>query len=146
MPMPDSLVRYWTADAGVRVLDSLATVAQHGDFTANNIGITRSGIVVFDWADFGVVELPGFDLATLVLSMTGFEPARVLQLLAGTDPSLVLFTESACARLGLSHTMFRALLPLYLAVFLSLKSQFGTGIRHKVATALAHVSNACITH
>ena len=141
-PIPDGLVRHWTGGAGVRVLDSLDTVAQHGDFTANNIGVTRAGLVVFDWADFGAVELPGFDLATLLLSMTGFEPARVLRLLTGTDPSLVRFAESACARLDLSYSVFRTLLPLYLAVFLSLKSQFATGIRHKVATALAHVGDA----
>jgi len=124
------------------VLDSLGTVAQHGDFTANNIGITRAGIVVFDWADFGA----GFDLATLLLSMTGFEPARVGRLVTGTEPSLSRFAESACGRLGLPYPVFRTLLPLYLAVFLSLKSQFGTGIRHQVATALAHVSDARITH
>jgi len=146
-PIPDGLIRHWTSTAGGRVLDSLGTVAQHGDFTANNIGITRAGIVVFDWADFGAVELPGFDLATLLLSMTGFEPARVGRLVTGTEPSLSRFAESACARLGLPHPLFRTLLPLYLAVFLSLKSQFGTGIRQQVATALAHVSNnARMTH
>jgi hypothetical protein len=145
-PIPDGLIRHWTAGAGARVLDSLTTVAQHGDFTVNNIGITRAGLVVFDWADFGAVEIPGFDLATLLLSMTDFEPARVLPLLTGTDRSLVLFTESACKRLSLPYPAFRTLLPLYLAIFLSLKSQFATGIRHKVATALAHVSNAAITH
>jgi hypothetical protein len=37
-------------------------------------------------------------------------------------------------------------LPLYLAVFLALKSQFATDIRHKVAAALAHVGDARITH
>jgi len=145
-PIPDDLVRHWTGDEGVRVLDSLDAVQQHSDFTANNIGVTRAGLVVFDWADFGAVELPGFDLATLLLSMTCFEPARVLRLVTGTDPSLVRFAESACARLNLAYGAFRALLPLYLAVFLALKSQFGTGIRHKVAAALAHVGNARITH
>jgi hypothetical protein len=145
-PIPDWVLEPWTRADGAAMLDALPVVAQHGDFTQNNIGIAPRGIVVFDWADFGQVELPGFDLATLVMSLTGFDVERIGRLWQAHDDPLGHFVHAACGRLGLGCNEFRALLPLYLAVFLSLKSDYALVIRLKAAAALDELTRLHTRH
>jgi hypothetical protein len=135
-PIARHALRSWLSGDRARQLDELAIVAQHGDFTANNIGITDPGVVVFDWADFGAVELPGFDLATLLLSLTGFDAGRAYAALDGAEEPVGNLIHAAGERLGLERHRFHDLLPLYLAVFLALKSDYAAGIRLKAAAAL----------
>jgi hypothetical protein len=145
-PIPGQVLDAWSSGAGARLLDALPVVAQHGDFTANNIGVAPPGVVVFDWSDFGRVELPGFDLATLVLSLTGFDVKRISGLLRGPEDPLADFVQAACDRLRLDRDDLISLLPLYLAVFLSLKSNYSSTIRLEVAAALDELMQHHASH
>ena len=70
----------------------------------------------------------------------GAEPVRVAPGLSAAaiepEEALADFVHAACDRLHLDRDSLRALLPLYLAVFLSLKSDYASAIRLKVAAAL----------
>jgi hypothetical protein len=55
----------------------LSYVRQHGDLVANNVGVTARGIVIFDWEDFGRVELPGFDIALFLASCLDYNPVML---------------------------------------------------------------------
>lgn len=50
---------------------------QHSDLAINNFGRTASGFVIFDWEDYGAVNLPGFDFVVLLASGYQFEAGRI---------------------------------------------------------------------
>jgi aminoglycoside phosphotransferase (APT) family kinase protein len=53
----------------------LPRVAQHGDFTLGNLLARPSGaVVVVDWEEFGLVRMPGYDLAVLFSNLPGHNP------------------------------------------------------------------------
>jgi len=116
-------------------LDRLPHIRQHGDFVLNNLGLTPTGLVVFDWEDFGRISLPGLDLCTLLASDTGFDAARLLAIVDGSReppdvPALVV--QQSCPGMGLTPELFRQLVPLYLIVFLDLKMDYGVAITRTV--------------
>jgi hypothetical protein len=129
-------------------IDKLPHVYQHGDFVVNNLGLAAAGLVVFDWEDFARIELAGFDLCTLIASDTAFDPNVLRQIMlcngrAGERYSKLL--NEACASIGLEPQMFRRLIPLYLAIFLDLKSDrqnYGPAIRQLVRKAIHRVGAA----
>jgi hypothetical protein len=59
-------------------------VPQHCDFAKNNIGRTKDGFVIFDWEDYGAVNLAGFDVAVLLSSGCDFDAAQLALLLDGS--------------------------------------------------------------
>ena len=103
----------------------LPHIRQHGDFVINNIGITDTGIVIFDWEDFGRVELPGFDIGLLLMSCLGYNADFIkLWFEQGVPQDLDEVIAAAREGLGLSRAMLWMLLPLYLVHFLYLKEMF----------------------
>lgn len=113
------------------VLDNLPYIAQHGDFTVNNLGLSRNGMVVFDWEDFAKVGLPGFDLCTLIASDGALSPEKMANLTKGGNVprSYERLLREVCPAVGLTPSLFRELVPLYLAVFLHLKMEYGEAVR-----------------
>lgn len=111
-----------------RCVEQLPSIRQHGDLVTVNLGISDSGLVIFDWEDFGRITLPGLDLCTIIASDLQFD-ANELRILAdstGTPrSSYARLLSGSCPALGLSPHIFRELLPLYLVVFLCLKSEPG---------------------
>lgn len=107
----------WIDEAAAR-LDHLPHVRQHGDFVANNVGLTARGPVYFDWEDFGRVTLPWFDLVTLAGSAAGFDAGR---LIGGPLPDAL---ESRLTRERLSVPGY---VLLCLATFLDVKERHGYG-------------------
>lgn len=99
---------------------------QHGDLVANNIGLTRRTLVLFDWEDFGRVQLPGFDVALLLVSCLNFDAVSVKHWFERNEPrELDGIVTMAVDHLGISRSMLWMWLPIYLAYFLHLKTAFG---------------------
>lgn len=134
-----TIVNQWLA---VDELDRLPHIAQHGDLVVNNLGLRDSGLVVFDWEDFGRVALPGLDLCTVVASDCGLNPERLRAVMQGAGPpshSYQHLLRNACPAIGLTPELFRRLIPLYLAIFLDLKRDYGDAIRAVVRKLIREV-------
>lgn len=136
--------------AARRALDDLLTALaavppqeQHGDFVVNNLGVTeRDSLVVFDWEDYGAVDVPGLDLFTLDISLreqmsdavggTGLKPA-------GGD---ALDLDRLCAAVGLTRSTYEELRPSYAFVFRFLKRNYSPEIRARVDLLLHRLTAA----
>lgn len=117
----------------------LPNMPQHGDFVLSNLAWANDKLVVFDYEDFGRIQLPGFDVATLYLSLLDFEPDAVSQLLHAGEQQIhaqMPWMGPACANLGLTLATMRRLLPIHLTTFVSLKRNYGPAVRHIAERAL----------
>ena len=109
-------------------IGALPHVRQHGDLAVNNVGVTETGIVIFDWEDFGRVNLPGFDVAIFLSSCLKHDPARIRQWFErGIPEALEAVVQDACRTFEMDRILFRSMLPIYLCHFLNLKNKFGYG-------------------
>ena len=85
------------------------------------------------WARILAVELHEGERPPAWLAASG---KPVIAIRRGVSYADFHEARAACDRLHLDRDSLRALLPLYLAVFLSLKSDYASAIRLKVAAAL----------
>ena len=135
----------WRSEEGRAALAALGEAPQHGDFTLNNVGLGRDGLVVFDWEDFGKVALPGFDLCTLLVSALHPDSPGAADAILGSGPEgrrVAPVVERACAALDLPVGAFRRAVPLYLLAFLQLKEGYATAVHDRIARLLARVCAA----
>ena len=103
----------------------LPRILQHGDLAVTNIAIAGGDVVFFDWEDFGLVDVIGFDLAVALLSLNDFDAVRLrARLAAPTTPEAAL-VRRGCARLNLSTHLFLELFPVYLSLFVKVKRSWG---------------------
>lgn len=117
-------------------LPGLPPMPQHGDLVANNLGLRPDGtLVVFDWEDYGAVDLPGLDLFTLDMSLGTQAGAGG----SGLPPPAV---ERCCAALGLVPHAYRRLAPAYALAFRYLKRNYSPEVRARVDALLERVSGA----
>ena len=121
------LLAHWCSGHGLRELEAIGSVLQHGDFVSNNIAFARSRLVVFDWEDYGKISLPGLDLCTLIVSSLEVDEADALI----RDEAPIL--KPVCHILNLEPAQFRRLVPLYLLSFLYLKEGYATEVRQRIA-------------
>lgn len=105
---------------------------QHGDFVLNNLGDGAGRLHIFDWEEFGAVDLAGLDLFTLLLSLDQVQAWRARE----ARPEVADFVGQACDAMDLDVQTFGALLPLYGLVFRYLKRNFGASIRQRVDDAV----------
>jgi hypothetical protein len=132
-----AITREWTASGH---LDRLPHIRQHGDFVMNNLGVTRAGLVVFDWEDFGRIAFPGLDLCTLLASDARFSADQLRAIMRADSRQTRAYVElidRSCPLIGLTPVLFRQLIPLYLVMFLDLKRDYGRTIG-QVVTKLIH--------
>jgi len=135
-----SVLAPWTSGPGQRELEALGAIRQHCDFVPNNIGVTDSGLVVFDWEDFGKVSLPGLDLCTLVVScVNGDFDALSANGGRALAERCSTFVDPACRALGIDSSLFWRLMPLYLLTFLHLKSGYGRDVRTRIGALLSQL-------
>jgi hypothetical protein len=104
----------------------LPRILQHGDLAVNNIAIADGELVFFDWEDFGLVDLVGFDLAVALLSLHNFDTAHLRERLRAPTAEAGL-VRRGCARLNLSIDLFLDLFPAYLSLFVKVKRSCGYG-------------------
>ena len=136
-PACAAIVREWVATERI---DDLPHIGQHGDFVLNNLGLTDTGMVVFDWEDFGRITFPGLDLCTVLASDMELNADR-LRAMIGGDGALpdnyARLLAKSCPVIGLTPQLFRQLIPLYLVIFLDLKKDYGTAI-YRIVNQLIH--------
>jgi hypothetical protein len=113
---------YWDRIAPMMV--PLPRILQHGDLAMTNIAVTGDELVFFDWEDFGLVDIVGFDLAIVLLSMHEFDAASLRESLAAPTMESRLMRQG-CARLNLSPELFLDLFPAYLSAFVKAKQSSG---------------------
>ena len=114
-------------------------IPQHGDFSINNLGRYRGRLIVFDWEDYGAVDMAGFDICVLALSTIRMDPAHVAEIRAVARPKNKpwAIAKPACDAIGLAYVDFRRLLPLYLLLFRFLKRNYATGVRERTDRLVA---------
>lgn len=101
--------------ADVNWLDSQLVIPQHGDLFPGNLLYHRQQWHVLDWESFGIIDLPFYDLFTLLLSLLcveGHNPEQWSPALVKQIPGLI---ECYARRLELSLADAPLLLPLALA-------------------------------
>jgi hypothetical protein len=101
--------------ASVDWLSSQPVIPQHGDFVIANVLSHRREWYVIDWESFGVVDLPFYDLFTLLFSLLRVDeqtPDRWEAALVKQAPALI---ECYSTTTGLSSEDIGLLLPLALA-------------------------------
>jgi hypothetical protein len=120
-----ALLRSYLRRLDLERLRLLPHIRQHGDLVANNIGLAPRTLVIFDWEDFGRVQLPGFDVALLLMSFLDFDVIRLKHWFERNEPcELDDIVTTAADHLGISRSMLWMWLPIYLAHFLYLKTAF----------------------
>lgn len=101
-------------------LSALPPTAQHGDLVVNNLGLSEQGrLVIFDWEDWGAIDLPGLDLFTMEFSLGTLWTKRLE------------VRRSWCDALGIEEALYHELLPGYALVFRYLKRNYGVSIQHR---------------
>lgn len=120
-------------------VEALPCICQHGDLAVNNIGVAGGELIFFDWEDFGHVDLPGFDLAVLLLSLNDFDMQRLIGRLQAPCMELRL-VQNSCACLGMTTDLFLTLFPAYLSLFARMKGMLGYApeVAGRAISALAH--------
>lgn len=138
-------------NAALRGLDHLRAAfqglpaqAQHGDFVANNLGLSSvHRLAIFDWEDYGAVDVPGLDLFTLEISMSDAlsapaalrsTPARDRRRPVGFD------IDRMCRALGLPRPLYEQSALAYGFVFRFLKRNYGPEIRERLDQLLEGLS------
>lgn len=119
---------------------TLPPMRQHGDLVANNLGLRPDGsLVVFDWEDYGAVDLSGLDLFTLEMSLGGAMEVQPAPAHRAAPP---IDVARCCAALGLAPDVYRRLAPAYALVFRYLKRNYSPEVRERVDALLASVSRS----
>ena len=136
----------WRQAAGESLDDLLEVVAtlprpdQHGDFVVNNLGIGRQGrLAVFDWEDYGAVDVPGLDLFTLEVSLhEASAPGGDGRVPSGRVHGLDI--ERLCGAMSLPVDTYDRLRLAYAFVFRFLKRNYGPEVRGRVDRLLHRLS------
>ncbi len=110
------------------LLSSLPAVKQHGDFTFNNLSKGGEGLIIFDWEDFGRVNYPGYDLATLIFSSFKFDFQEIKYFFEGKiDCNLGKIMRHFNNIYNINSYDFFTLFRYYLYVFLYMKIKYNYG-------------------
>jgi ubiquinone/menaquinone biosynthesis C-methylase UbiE len=132
-------------DRQYAILRGLKPVKQHGDLGAGNLRWAGSRLVLFDWEDFGIITVPGFDLYLLISSLHGFSVKRSN---SWFERNRTHIGRLVCETVGIELPEFLALGPLYLMLFFHLKYELGYGqsivdvVRSELLAAEAEVESA----
>lgn len=105
-----------------KILASLPYTPQHCDMTMNNIGLTRTGLILFDWENYAFINIPGFDLCTILVSGCQFS---LLKLTATIDNNIQSFLQPIIDSFGITVSQFYDLIFIHLILFYQLKNQHG---------------------
>jgi hypothetical protein len=103
------------AKTGADWIGLLPVISQHGDLYDGNLLEHNGGWHVVDWESYGMVDLPAYDLYTLLLSMLLVDGATCREWRSGLTDKIPGLTGLYGERLGLSRRDLALLLPLTLA-------------------------------
>ncbi len=124
------------------LIERLPRIMQHGDLAVNNIAVADGELVFFDWEEFGLVDLLGFDLAVALLSLHDFDAAQLRERLATSTMEAGLVKR--CCLLHMSTDLFLDLFPAYLSLFIKVKRSrgYGPAVAARAVAALRDWVNA----
>ncbi len=113
-----------------KLLKKLPAIPQHGDLAINNIGKTDAGLVVFDWEDYGQINIPGFDLCVMLVSGCGFDENKLLSIMddiySGDEGHCHILTP-VVNTLRIDQQHFTDLISIHLILFHKIKYDLGYG-------------------
>jgi hypothetical protein len=119
-------------------LRALPSMPQHGDLVMNNLGLDTQGqLVIFDWEDFGAIDLPGLDIFTLEYSFAieaGQRPNRD----RWPAPAPAFNGHACCSLLGIDPEFYGRMRLVYALVFRYLKRNYGPEVQVRL-DRLIHV-------
>lgn len=120
-------------------------IPQHGDLVLNNIALTGNSLILFDWEDYAKIAYPGFDLATLLLSLYEFDIAALTDALLERD-CLDLMVQHPLEAISLTKEVFLSYLPLYLYIFLYLKqsNEYGEEVINRTKSCFEVAMNKAL--
>lgn len=118
------LLRAWD-----KILKAFPVIPQHGDLAINNMAKACTGLILFDWEDYGFVTVPGFDLCVLLVSGCNFDLSElILQIENDLDKvNQESFIYPIIHGLGLHVSQLLDLILIQLVIFYQLKIQLGYG-------------------
>lgn len=111
-------------------LKDMPVIPQHGDLGLCNIGQTNEGLVVFDWEDFAIINIPGFDLSVLLIDGCNYDKSNLERLaddIYGQNNKDRHFLSVVLMGLKIDQYHFFDLIMINIIIFYSLKCQLGYG-------------------
>lgn len=134
-------IRTWLDWRGRSILQRLPHVRQHGDLAINNLGVTPTGLAVFDWEDYGRVDFPLLDFAVFLCSAHHFNVKDILsRILNESDNRFGALSDAVRHHHNLEKFEFVRLLVLALVLFRKLKAE-GDYSSEIVATVTATIDD-----
>lgn len=111
------------------MLKSFPVIPQHGDLAINNMAKACTGLVLFDWEDYGFVTVPGFDLCVLLASGCNFDLSELILQIENDiyKANQKSFLYPVIDGLGLHASQLLDLILIQLIIFYQLKTQLGYG-------------------
>lgn len=103
------------AECSAGWIEQLPVIPQHGDLFLDNVIRDGNCYYLIDWETFGAVDLPFYDLLTLLISVlnaSGGEPQRLNPTVSGQFPILI---ARYARHLALPVSLVTRLLPLTMA-------------------------------
>lgn len=118
-------IKPWIKEKNYDLFYRLARRPQHCDFTINNIAFQSDKIVIFDWEDYGEVDIEGFDLIVFICSICEFKIDKLHLLWNDRNSSYTILLFEFCKQFNLSMSDLWSMLPGYLLLFYQLKCELG---------------------
>ena len=110
------------------LLQTIGCIPQHGDATPYNFSLDHNSIFLCDWEDFGIINFPGFDLATFIFEMCGLLKNQDVLALAPdtlTRQELLKIIEPVLSAGELSFKHWQKCFPFYILAFATMKMKLG---------------------
>ena len=102
-------------------------ILQHSDLAMTNIGLTKKSIIVFDWEDFGKIQIPMFDLTIFFLSLFQFSVKHFFSVLLNSTSRINHLIVKIIKSYNLTINDYQTLIPYYLKIFIYVKKKLGYG-------------------
>jgi hypothetical protein len=112
-----------------RMLEAFPVIPQHGDLAINNMAKACTGLILFDWEDYGFVTIPGFDLCILLVSGCNFDLSKLVLLIENDIHKMneTSFLYPIVHGMGIHVSQLLDLIMIQLVIFYQLKTQLGYG-------------------
>ncbi len=112
-----------------RMLEAFPVIPQHGDLAINNMAKACTGLILFDWEDYGFVTIPGFDLCILLVSGCDFDLSKLVLLIENDihKRNETSFLYPIVHGMGIHVSQLLDLIMIQLVIFYQLKTQLGYG-------------------
>lgn len=125
---------------------TMPAIPQHGDLAINNVGKTERGIIIFDWEDYGIIDIPGFDLCIMLCSSCDFKKDKLLAIIDGIYQDAENsdhFLAPIVAGLHAGQARFINLIMIHLILFHDIKCKlnYGEGVIGNIRRLLDELTN-----